>query len=123
VRQHLVDEHPNAELVCSGDQRVEVLKRAEHRIDSGIVTDIVAEIAHRRGKERRDPNRVGAEVGDIGEAPGDAGKVADAVTVRVLEGPGIDLVDHGTAPPVVTAGAKRRGLWLDDDLHLHAATL
>jgi len=37
------------------DQRVEVGQAAEQRIDVDIVGDVVAEIRHRRGKDRRKP--------------------------------------------------------------------
>ena len=61
VRQHLVDDHLEAEPVRLGDQRVEIVERAEHRIDVAIVGDVVAEILHRRLEEGRQPDRVDAE--------------------------------------------------------------
>ena len=67
VRQHLVDDHLEAERVGLGDQRVEIGERAEQRIDVAVVGDVVAEILHRRGEEGREPDRVDAEVGDVGE--------------------------------------------------------
>ena len=70
VRDHLVDHHLEAEAVRLGDQRIEIGQRAEHRIDVAIVGDVVAEILHRRREERRDPDRVGAELGDIAAAGG-----------------------------------------------------
>ena len=50
-----------------GDQRVEIGERAEERIDVGVVGDVVAEVLHRRGEEGREPDRVDAEIGDVGE--------------------------------------------------------
>ncbi len=35
-----------------------------------------------------------------------ASEVADAVVVRVLEGPGVDLVDDGSTPPRVLAEGR-----------------
>ena len=100
VRDHLVDHHLEAEPVRLGDKGVEIGERAEHRVDVAIVRDVVAEVLHRRLAERRDPDRVGAKPGDIGQAADDALEVADAVPVGVLVAARIDLVDHRAAPPV-----------------------
>ena len=86
--------------MCAVDHGVEVGERAEDRVDVGVVGDVVAHVGHRRGEDRREPDRVDAEVGDVGQPLGDAGEVADAVAVRVLERPRIDLVDHRSAPPI-----------------------
>ena len=43
---------------------------------------------------------VDAEVGDVGESLSNAGKVADAVAVRILERAGIDPIGHRPTPPV-----------------------
>ena len=59
---HQVDDHPQAELVGLRDQRVGVGERAEERVDVAVVGDVVAVVVLRRGVERRDPERVDAEV-------------------------------------------------------------
>ena len=64
-----------------GDQAVEVGERAEERVDVAVVGDVVAEIGHRRGIDRRDPDGVDAEPDEIVEPLADAGEVADAVAV------------------------------------------
>ena len=112
VRQHLVDDHLEAEPVRLRHQRVEIGQRPEDRVDVDIVGNVVAEVLHRRDEEGRDPHRVDAEVGDVAEPARDAGEVADAVAVRVLEGAWIDLVDDGAAPPVgrLVFGHGRKGL-------------
>ena len=43
------------------DEPVEVLERAEERIDAGVVGHVVAEVLHRRGIDRREPQRVDAQ--------------------------------------------------------------
>ncbi len=82
VRIDLVDDDLESERVRALDQRVEVGERAEHRIDIAIIGDVVAEIAHRRGEEGRQPDRVDAEARDIVELCGDPRQIADAVAVR-----------------------------------------
>ena len=98
---HEVDDHPQVELVRAGDQRVGVGEVAEERVDVAVVGDVVAVVVLRRGVERRDPERVHAEVAEVGQPRRDAGEVADAVAVRVGEGTDVDLVDDGVAPPAL----------------------
>ena len=103
VRQHQVDHYAQAQLVRHVHQRVKVGQRAEHRVDVAIVADVIAEILHRRGEERRDPDRIDAQRGDVGQAAGDAVEITDTVTVAVLKAAGVDLVNHRTAPPVLVS--------------------
>ena len=93
--QHDLD----AVLVRGRHQRVEVVHRPERRVDRAVVGDVVAEVAHRRREERRQPDRVDAEPREVREAVGDPAQVADPITVRVLEGARVDLVDDPAPPP------------------------
>jgi hypothetical protein len=107
---HEVDDQPEAELGRAGAQGVEVVERAEERIDVDVVGDVVAGVVLGRRVERREPDRVDAEVGEGVQPRGDAGQVADAVAVRVGERARVHLVDDGRAPPLAAAlGAGRRG--------------
>ena len=99
----IITRRPSSCARC--DQRVEVGEGAEHRVDVAVVHHVVAEVEHRRGEERRDPDRVDPEAGDVGQPVDDPGEVADAVAVRILERARIDLVDHRAAPPVAVAAA------------------
>ena len=103
---HQVDGHPDAQAVGVGEQRVELGQVAEHRLDVARVGDVVAVVGHRGGVERRDPQRVDAEVGEVGQPAADAGQVADAVAVAVGEAADVDLVEDGVPPPA--AGGGRR---------------
>ena len=96
---HEVEDQPQPELVGIGGERVPVLQRAEQRVDVAVVGDVVAEVGHRRAVERRQPERVDAQPGQVGEPAAQAGQVADPVAVAVLERAGIDLVDRPAAPP------------------------
>ncbi len=69
------------EPVRLGHQRVEILERAEHRIDVAVVGHVVAHVGHRRLEEGRQPDGVDAERGDMGKPGGDAAQVADAIAV------------------------------------------
>ncbi|MDQ1131880.1 hypothetical protein QE386_000475 [Pseudoxanthomonas winnipegensis] len=101
VAEHLVDHHLQAQRMRLGQQGVEVGQRAEQRIDIAVVGDVIAEVGHGRLEERRDPDRVHAQAGDVVQALDDAGQVAHAIAIGVLEAARIDLIDHRAAPPVV----------------------
>ncbi len=99
VVRHVVDEHAEVALVRRGHEGVEVIKRPEHRVDIGVVGDVVSEVGHRRRIERRDPDGVDAQPGQVVEPRGDPLQVTDPVAVRIGERTGVDLVDDGGLPP------------------------
>ena len=82
---HEVHDHLEPQAPRLGDEPVEILQRAEQRVDACVVGDVVAVILHRRGVDRARPDRVAAEPGDVLEPLLDALQVAHAVAVRVLE--------------------------------------
>jgi hypothetical protein len=96
-----VDDDPQSEVVGAPDQVVGVGEPAEERVDVAVVGDVVAVVVLGGGVERGDPQRVDAEVGQVGQPRGDPGQVADAVAVTVGEAADIDLVAGGVAPPAV----------------------
>ena len=105
VRPDLIDDDLHAERVRAGDERVEVGKRAEDRVDVAIIGHVIAEIGHRRPEEGRQPDRLDAQARDMVEVRGDAGQVADAVAIRIGEAARIDLIDGGAVPPGTVLGA------------------
>ncbi|EGE59994.1 hypothetical protein RHECNPAF_1760086 [Rhizobium etli CNPAF512] len=109
VRDDQIDHHADAEAMSLRDHCVEVHQRAEDRIDILIIGNVVTEIAHRRGEEGRDPDRIDAEACHMRQAGSDALEVADAVAVGILIGARIDLIDHRAAPPVLIGGQDRLG--------------
>ena len=84
-------------------QRLEVGHRAEQRIDPCVIGDVITEIGHRRGKDRRQPNRVNAERLQIGQPPDDPPEIADPVGIGVLKRARIDLVENAVPPPQFVA--------------------
>ena len=87
------------------EQRVELGQCSEHRIDIGVIADVIAEVGHGGGEDRREPDGVDAEFGEIGQAPADAGKIADTVAARVRERARGNLIDDAGLPPA----ARRDG--------------
>ena len=99
VVRHEVEDQADAALVQRRDQPVEVLERAEQGIDVDVIRDVIAEIGHRRGVDRRDPDRVDPEPAQIVDPLEDALEIAHAVAVAVLERARVDLIDHRLLPP------------------------
>src|SRR5450432_1400264 len=80
-------------------QLIEIRKRTEDRIDPAVIRDVIAEIRHGRGVDRRNPHCIDAKSRQVVKPLADAIKVADAVGVAVLKGPRIYLVDNASLPP------------------------
>ena len=94
-----VDDEAHVALLDAGEHGVEVGHGAELFHHLAVVADVVAVVGVGRVEVRAEPDDVDAEVLQVVELGGDAGQVADAVAVRVLEGAGVDLVDDGLLPP------------------------
>ena len=99
-----IDDHMDAVLVGIGDERFGIGQRSESRVDVAIVGDVVAAVVERRRVPRADPDRVDAEVAQVVEPGSDALHIARAVSVRVGERTGVDLVHDAAAPPTRRLG-------------------
>jgi hypothetical protein len=75
---------------------------SENRIDVHVIGDVITEIRHRRRENRRKPDCIHAELGDIGQAPDDPAQISYSVPVAILKGARIDLINHRTLPPCAT---------------------
>ena len=93
-------------VVGLGEQPVEGGQVAEEGVDVAEVGHVVAEVGHRRPVERRQPDGVDPQPGQVVEALPDALEVAHAVAVGVGEGPGVHLVDDAGAPPRGRSGGR-----------------
>ena len=102
-----VDDRADAELARLGDQLLGLLERPEARVDRAVVRDVVAGVGHRRRVPGVEPERVDAELAQVGQALEHAGEIADPVAVRVGEAAHVDLVDDGVAPPARIAPRRR----------------
>ncbi len=111
VVRHHVRNDLHAVPVRVLDQRPGVRQRAEDRVDVPVVGDVVPEVGHRRGVERRQPDGVHAQPGQVVEPAAYPEQVTDAVAVAVGEAAHVDLVDHRVPPP---AGAGLDGTGCTD---------
>ena len=108
VRDYLVDHDLEAKLVGPGDEPVEILQRAEQRVNRAIILDIIAKILHRRFEERAEPDGVNAEICNVVEVRGNAVEIANAVAIGVGEGARVNLVNDRAAPPGGVGGSVLR---------------
>ena len=83
------------------DQLDEVAHRAEPRVDAEQVGHVVPVVAVGRRVEGHQPQAGDAELGEVVDAAGQPGEVADAVAVGVLVGLDVDAVDDRLLPPQV----------------------
>ena len=121
VVDHQVHYQAHAAGVQARDEGVDVGQGAEERVNVLVVGDVVAVVVLGGAVDGAEPDHVHAQGVQVVQAGEEAGEVAHAVTVAVLEGAGVDLVDHRVAPPVRPAacvagrgdqgrgGAARRG--------------
>ena len=101
---HEIDQHPQAVVVGAGNERVRLLESAEVRMDIAIVADVVPTVGQRGRIPRADPERIDAELGEVGQSVDDAEDVSGAIVIVVGERPRIDLVNDGAAPPIGLTG-------------------
>ena len=94
-----VEQHAHAAPARLGDQRVEVLERAEVGVHGREVGDVVAPVVVGRRHRRVEPDAVDPEPLEVVEPVDDPAQVADPVAVRVRERARIDLVQDAVAPP------------------------
>ena len=99
VVRHQVQKDPDPANARLGDQRVDIVKRAQVRLHLTEVGDVVAPVGIGRDGDRAQPDRVDAQPGQVVEAVDDAGEISLAVGIGVGERPWIDLVQDGRAPP------------------------
>ena len=89
------------------NDEIETFERAKDRINPTVISDIVTEVMHWRGIDRRNPDRIDAEPDKIIEPLPDTIKIAYAITVRVLKGPRVDVIDCSDLPSLMRHDATR----------------
>ena len=104
VVRYKIDQHPQAVVVCAGNEVVCLPEGAEVRMDVAIVADVVPAVGHRGRIPRIYPDCVDAELGEIGQAVDDAEDVPRAITVVIGKRSRVDLVNDCAAPPIGITG-------------------
>ena len=101
-----VDDDLQPEPVRLGGHPVEVVERAQARVDIAVVGDVVAAVGEFGGIEGAQPYGVHTQRGEVGQALRDALQVTEPVAVGVGEAARVHLVDDGLAPPVRVTGGE-----------------
>ena len=114
---HQLGDDADAEPVGFLDQLLHVVEGAVLGMHRGVFGDVVAVILARRGIERQQPDRVDAQLGDIGQPGDQAGKIPDAVVVRIEERLHVELVDDRVLVPLRVGGDRQDGLVGDGCVH------
>jgi hypothetical protein len=106
----VVDDELDHDLDVAGmglvEELLEVVEGAVLGVDGGVVCDVVAVVAERRGEEGEEPEAGDSEFLEVVELGDEALKVADAVGVGVGEGANVDLVDNRVFVPEGVSGAS-----------------
>ncbi len=118
VVDHELGDDADATGVRRRHEAAEVAHGAVGGIDRGVVGDVVAVVAQRRGVERQQPDGGDAELVQIIELLHQAGEIPDPVIVGIEERLDVQLVDDGVLvpEPVVTIdhgrskGLERRAI-------------
>ena len=99
VAGNQIQQNPDPQRVGAAAQLRHILVGAVAGRNLLIVPDVVARILEGRVKAGIDPQGVAAETLHVGQLFGDAGKVADAVSVGVPEALRIYFIKYGVTKP------------------------
>jgi hypothetical protein len=123
VVRHQVHEQLQAALVRGREESVEVRQRAVDGVDVAEVRDVVAEVGQRARVDRRQPEGVDAQRGDVIQARRNAPQVPYAVAVGVLKRARIDLIDGGHWFSKRGTGKKGSSGVLNEELNLRKESI
>ena len=101
VIENEFDDDADAAGMGGVEECLEFLQRSVGWIPGSTVGDIVAIIAQRGGVERKKPNGGNAKLLQVVELLGEAGEIAHAVGIAVIEGADVKLVDNGVFVPEI----------------------
>src|SRR5260370_9993395 len=97
---HIIHDNFKIMLMRLCNERVKGCEIAEDRVNVGIIGDIVAEVDHRRGADRRKPDGIYTQPGEIIKLGYDTRQITDTVTIAVLEASRLNLLDNSLLPPL-----------------------
>jgi len=85
VVDHQFGDHLDAAAMRLAHELAKFAHAAVGAVDVAVIGDVVAVVAERRRIERQEPDRGDAEVLKIVESLREAGEVADAVAIGIVE--------------------------------------
>jgi hypothetical protein len=99
VVEHQVQDHPDVPAVGVFEEAAEILQGPVFRGHVHVVRDIVTPIHQRGGVVGAQPDGLDPQVLEVIQMATDPLQVSDAISVRVREAAGVDLIEHGLLPP------------------------
>jgi hypothetical protein len=105
-----VHQHPKSAPVSLVDEFPHIIESSVDRVYGTRVDDVVAGVVLRGRVERRQPDRIDREGGDVGELVDHAAQITGSVGVEIAKGPRVHLIDSSGVPPRghgVSSGTER----------------
>jgi hypothetical protein len=96
---HKIQNHTQTTSMRLGKETVEIVERAEQRMHTRVISDVIAPVCKRRRIDRREPEAIHPEITEVWQASTNAFQIPHTVTVAVLERTRINLIDHRVPPP------------------------
>src|SRR6185437_526780 len=86
--------------VVSGRQKgLEIRDRAIHRMNAGVIGNVVAIVLQRRREKRQQPQTSDAEILKIIKLLKEPGKIADSIRIAIFKCTDVELVNDGIFVP------------------------
>src|SRR5437667_4778100 len=92
-------DHAQAATVGFAQKPPNVPERTVGGMNVAVVGNIIAFVFQRRGAKRQEPDRRYTEIADVIELLGQAGEVANAIAIAVLESADMNFIDDGVLVP------------------------
>jgi hypothetical protein len=92
-------DYPDPPPMRLAQEEPEVGERPVGGMDVRVVRNIVPVVLQGRGVERKEPEGVDSEILQVVQLPGEPPEVSHAVSVAVVEGPHVELVDDRVLVP------------------------
>lgn len=100
VVNHQFSNHLQPACMRRRNEGLEIIEGAIHRVDVGVVGNIVAVVAQRRGREGQQPDRGDAQITQVIEAARQSAKVANPIGVAIAECPHVHFINNSIFIPI-----------------------
>jgi len=97
-----INHHAQSKGMRLVDECDKIAQRAEPRIDTEVIRNVIAAIAKRRRMEGKQPDGCKAKTGNIRELLGQSAEIADAVAVAILERFDFNAINDSIFVPIIS---------------------
>src|SRR5215831_6207485 len=97
---HIIENDMQAARMGLLQQPIKGCQIPEERINTQVISDIIATIRHWRRIEGREPECINAQhLAQVIQALDDSGQITNPISIAILKTTQIDLVNHALLPP------------------------